>query len=168
MSLLTINLPSVHNGVSQQPPQVRSTDQSEALENTWASVADGLVKRPPTEAVAKLEDAPLDNVYIHDINRDASERYTVIVADGEIRVFDADGVEQTVEAPAGWDYLDGVEDYGLDLSLTTIADYTFVVNRKVVCEMREPDDTDPLPGEDDFVIPRHPGSRPPNELGVIP
>lgn len=168
MSLLTLNLASIHNGVSQQPPQLRAPDQSEALENTWASVSDGLVKRPPTEAVAKLADEPLDNAYIHDINRDATERYQVIVANGIIRVFDADGVEQTVEAPAGWDYLDGVEDYGLDLSLTTIADYTFVVNRKVTAEMRTPDDTDPLPGEDDFIVPRRPGSRPPDELEVIP
>lgn len=168
MSLLTLNLASIHNGVSQQPPQLRSPDQSEALENTWASVADGLVKRPPTEAVAKLDDAPLANAYIHDINRDATERYQVIVANGVIRVFDAAGVEQTVEAPAGWGYLADVADYGLDLSLTTIADYTFVVNRKVTAEMRSPEDTTPLPGEDEYVRPRHPGSRPPGEIVVIP
>lgn len=155
MSLLTINLPSLHNGVSQQPPQVRTPDQQEALENTWASLADGLVKRPPTEAVAKLLDAPIDEAFLHSINRDPTERYTVIVSGGQLRVFDQEGVEQTVEAPSGWDYLAGIEDYRTDISMTTIADYTFVVNRKVLPALREGDD--PIPGEEGLEPPRQPG-----------
>lgn len=159
MSLSIINIPSLHNGVSQQPPQVRSTDQCEAQENAWASLADGLVKRPPTEAVAKLLDAPLSDAYVHAINRDAEERYTVIVANGEIRVFNEAGEEIEVEAPSGWDYLQGIDDYRVDLSLTTIADYTFIVNRRVQCAMRPPE-ADPIPGEDDLVSPRQPGQAP--------
>lgn len=157
-------MPALQNGVSQQPPQVRSTDQAEAQENAWSSLADGLVKRPPTEAVAKLMDAPLDNAYVHDINRDTQERYTVIAAGGVLRVFDADGTEVPVAAPGGWGYLEGVADFAADLSMTTIADYTFVVNRTKVCALRQPDTSDPenpvyppIPGEGEFIPPRRPG-----------
>lgn len=156
MSLLTINLPSLHNGVSQQPPQVRTPDQSEAVENAWASLADGLVKRPPTEAVAKLIDTPLTDAHVHSINRDATERYTVILSGGQLRVFDEDGVEKTVSAPLGWGYLEGIEDYRADLSLTTIADYTFVVNRKVLPAMKAIG-AEPVPGEEDLEPPNKPG-----------
>lgn len=177
MSLVTINLPSLQNGVSQQPPQVRGPDQCEVQENTWASLADGLLKRPPSEQVAKLDDAPLENAYVHPINRDTDERYTVIVANGIIRVFNEAGEEQVVTAPGGWGYLEGVEDYTADLSLTTIADYTFVVNRNKVCAMRTAPAPDPgtgeviyppLPGEDYFIPPRTPGSSPSDFLSNIP
>ena len=39
------------------------------------------------------------------INRDTTERYTVVVTETGIRVFDMNGVEKTVTAPAGWGYL---------------------------------------------------------------
>ena len=177
MSLVTINLPSIQNGVSQQPPQVRGVDQSEAQENTWASLADGLLKRPPTEQVAKLFKTELDNAYVHPINRDASERYTVICAGGVIRVFDEAGVEQTVTAPGGWGYLAGIDDFSSEVSMTTIADYTFVVNRNKVCAMRTAPAPDPvtgeviyppLTGEADFVPPRFPGQNFSDYLTVEP
>ena len=171
MSLSTINLPSLHNGVSQQPPQVRSSDQCEAQENHWVSLADGLLRRPPTEAVARLSATPLPNCHVHDINRDITERYTVVIAGGVVRVFDFDGTEITVTAPGGWGYLDGVTDYSADLSLTTVADYTFIVNRKAVPAMRVPEvppgsppGTEPvyppLPGSDEYIPPRGPLTGP--------
>lgn len=157
MSLLTLNLPALTNGVSQQPPQVRSPDQCEAQENAWASLADGLIKRPPTEAVAKLLNAPITNAYVHDINRDSSERYTVIVANGVIRVFAANGTEIAVEAPAGWGYLEGLADYATEVNLTTVADYTFVVNRKLRTAMLAADAPPPDPEDTGSIPPRGPG-----------
>lgn len=135
MSLITDNIPALFDGVSQQTPLVRSKGQLESLVNGWPSIADGLGKRPPTEHVAKLLTSAPTNALIHDINRDTSERYTVVISGGTIRVFDMAGVEHAVTTPAGLSYLDGITDYSTDLSLFTVADYTFVVNRKKVCAM---------------------------------
>lgn len=163
MSLSTISLPSLHNGVSQQPAQVRSPDQCAEQENCWISLADGLLKRPPTEAVARLSPTPIPNCYVHDINRDAAERYTIIAANGVLRVFDPAGVEITVTAPGGWGYLAGIADYSADISMTTVADYTFVVNRTMSPAMRlipegTTPGTDPVyptqPGEAEYLDPR--------------
>lgn len=159
MSLQVINVPSLHNGVSQQPPQMRSPDQSEAQENAWSSLADGLVKRPPTERIAKLANAPAANVHIHSINRDTNERYTVVVSSTGLKVFDEDGAEIAVEAPAGWGYLDGIEDYRTDLTMTSVADYTFIVNRRKTVAQRAVGAPPPV-GESDYVPPRTPGGPP--------
>lgn len=177
MSLSTINVPSLHNGVSQQSPTVRSTDQAEVQENGWSSIADGLLKRPPLEHLATLIDSPRTGVYVHEINRDVTERYVVIAAEGEIRVFDLDGNEKTVVAPAGFGYLAEITDAAAELSMTTIADYTFITNRNVVPRMRvAPEDTvpgvdpvlPPLEGQDNFVEPRSLGGA--REIGdpVLP
>lgn len=163
MSLATINIPSLHNGVSQQSPTVRSPDQAEAQENGWASLADGLLKRPPMDFVARLLNIPIDNAYIHEINRDTSERYLVVASEGVLRVFTMEGLEVPVSAPAGWSYLVGVTDHSAELSMTTVADYTFVVNRNIAPRMRAmPEGTTPgedpvfppIIGEDSFVTPR--------------
>ncbi|WP_233248021.1 hypothetical protein [Caulobacter sp. D5] len=113
---------------------MRSKDQLELQENGWASLATGLGKRPPTEHVAKLLTTAPDRALVHEINRDTTERYIVVAADGRLRVFDLAGNEKNVSAPGGWAYLGGVSDYAQDLAMTTVADYTFVVNRKMVCK----------------------------------
>jgi hypothetical protein len=42
------------NGVSQQPPILRSADQTEDELNTWSHIAEGLSRRPPTQTIQKL------------------------------------------------------------------------------------------------------------------
>lgn len=135
MPLITQEVPGLYNGISQQNPIVRAKDQLSDLQNGWASLADGVGKRAPTEHVAKIADVNASACYIHEINRDVTERYIVVAQPGAIRVFDLQGNEKTVTAPAGWDYLSTVEDFTQDVSMTTVADYTFVVNRKAVCAM---------------------------------
>lgn len=135
MPLITGVIPSMHNGVSQQSPLVRAPEQCEEQLNGWASLSEGLMKRPPSEYVAKLLSSTPTNAAIHAINRDAAERYIVVAAAGVLRVFDLNGVEKTVNAPGGWTYLSGLTDYAEDVSMMTVADYTFVVNRRKVVEM---------------------------------
>lgn len=136
MSLIARSIPALHGGVSQQSPLVRSTDQLEVQTNSWSSLAHGLGKRAPTELVAKLMETAPANAFVHTINRDAGEQYVVIASQGSLRVFDAfDGSEQTVEAPGGWSYLTGASDFSSDISMFTVADYTFIVNRKRVVAM---------------------------------
>ena len=145
MSLLSSPIPSLHNGVSQQSPMVRSADQCELQLNAWSSLAEGLGKRPPTETVARLMYQTPESALIQEINRDVSERYTVIIADGVIRIFDLEGTEVPVVAPGGWGYIASASNPADDIGLTTVADYTFVVNRKVICRMAG-DGAAPAPG----------------------
>lgn len=145
MALTSSPIPSLHNGVSQQSPMVRSPDQCEDIQNGWLSLAEGTGKRAPTETVARLMYVPPAKALIHQINRDVAERYNVIIADGTIRIFGMDGEEVPVTAPGGWGYIASATNPAEDLSLATVADYTFVVNRKIVTEMQG-DGAAPAPG----------------------
>lgn len=138
-------LPGLYDGVSQQSATLRTPLQCEAQVNAWATIADGLMKRPPTEHVALVDPNGFGGATIHHINRDTTERYIVVVTDGDIVVYDhATGAPVTVNFPNGKGYLDcnnAVEDF----ALVTVADYTFVVNRSVTCAMEAaatiPDDS---------------------------
>lgn len=125
-------IPAIYNGVSQQPPILRTPDQNEDELNTWAFLADGVGKRPPTEHLASLG-AFSTEAFLHHINRDTSERYIMVIENGEVRVFDHEtGEEKSVDAPQGWGYLANGT-----YKATTVADYTFIVNTNVVCGMEE-------------------------------
>jgi hypothetical protein len=131
MTLRTRVLPALYNGVSQQPPILRSPDQNEDELNTWASLAEGVGKRPPTELVATVAATISDDAFIHHINRDTSERYIVIIDGGTVKVFDhATGAAKTVSAPGGLGYLAGGK-----FRAVTVADYTFIVNTAKVCTL---------------------------------
>lgn len=130
MSLRTKVIPSLYNGVSQQPPILRTVDQTEREENTWAVLADGVGKRPPTEHIASLGSISSD-AFVHHINRDVTERYIVVIDEGTLRVFDhTTGLEKTVNAPDGFGYLSGGP-----YRAVTVADYTFIVNTQTVVTM---------------------------------
>lgn len=134
MSLTTRTIPAISNGISLQPPILRSPDQTDDEVNTWGDIAVGLGRRPPTAHVADLGIDGVESAFIHHINRDLEERYIVVIADGEIRVFDAaDGTEKTVTAPFGWGYLAGAD--AKAFRAITVADYTFIVNTAVTPEL---------------------------------
>ena len=88
----------------------------------------GLRKRPPTVHTAKIHTGTLGEAYFHKINRDVEERYTVVITDGNLQVFDLTGDEKTVAFPDGKGYLtNATPEEGF--RCVSIADYTFVVNR---------------------------------------
>lgn len=135
MSLFRKALAGLYDGVSQQSATMRTALQCEEQINAWATIADGLSKRPPSEHLAKVSNSTFGSAAIHHINRDTAERYIVVVTDGDLKVYDhMTGAEKTVNFPKGKGYLDcnnAVTDFGL----VTVADYTFVVNRTVTCAM---------------------------------
>lgn len=105
MSLVSNPIDALFNGVSQQPASMRLPSQCEEQINCYASVADGLTKRPPTEHLATLTASQWGDAFVHIINRDISERYAVVITDEVLKVYDlADGVEQTVihEHSSSW------------------------------------------------------------------
>jgi len=127
--ILNGDLPNFMNGVSQQAVALRLPTQLEVQENFYSTIVDGLKKRPPSEHIAKIMDSAPDGAFFHIINRDQDERYVLVVTASSIKVFDFDGVEQTVHVPNGVGYLSGLTAPTDQLRALTVADYTFLVNR---------------------------------------
>jgi hypothetical protein len=129
MTLISTTIPNLVNGVSQQPYAMRLASQCQEQINAHSSVVEGLRKRPGTRHLAKLP-AVTGSLYIHTINRDAIEQYIVIIQNGNLRVFDLNGVEKTVSFPNGKTYLTSATP-AEEFRCVTVADYTFVLNTKV-------------------------------------
>jgi hypothetical protein len=72
--------------------------------------------------------------YVHMINRDAVERYYVMITNGDLRVYDLAGNQKTVAFPDGKAYLTNATPR-TGFSAVTVADYTFVVNRNITAAM---------------------------------
>jgi hypothetical protein len=70
MPLLVNSVPNLAQGVSQQPDNLRYPGQCDEQINAWATVVEGLVKRPNTRYVGKLFTSPLsDDAYVQYIDR---------------------------------------------------------------------------------------------------
>ena len=131
MSLISEPLASLFNGVSQQPATLRLDSQLESQVNVYGTVEDGLLKRPPTENVAQISATPLSTTaFIHTIDRSVNERYIVVIENNSIKVYDKDGVQQTVNFPQGFAYLASTDPRN-DFAVISIADYSFIVNKSV-------------------------------------
>jgi hypothetical protein len=135
MPLLSSTLANLVNGVSQQAPGLRLTSEMEIQENAYPSIVEGLGKRTPTQHIALLDSDDVSDALIHTINRDATERYTVVITDGALKVFDMEGTEKTVNyIGAAASYLASSSPKTLIKALT-VEDYTFVVNTETVAAM---------------------------------
>lgn len=140
MALVSRSIPALFNGVSQQPATLRLPSQAEAQVNAYGTVADGLRKRPPSAHIAKVSNETMSGAFIHEINRDITERYTVVVSDGDLVVYDRDGTAKTVTFPLGKAYLSvGQSDVSQSFALVSIADYTFVVNKTALVTTKTAD-----------------------------
>jgi hypothetical protein len=133
MTAVSHTISSLLNGVSQQPALARLASQLEAQEDCFSSLVDGLIRRPPLEHLAKLALATAigdyTNAIVHSVNRDDFERYTLVIRNGDIEVFDTlTGAAKTVNKPNGTAYLN-TADPQANLRVLTVEDYTFIVNR---------------------------------------
>mgnify|MGYP001026045817 CR=1 FL=1 len=131
MALISSSIPNFVNGVSQQPYTLRLISQGEVQENGLSTVSQGLKKRPPTKHLKKIQSTPLGNCFIHTINRDSAERYITVLTNGDLKVYDINGVEKTVAFPNGKVYLNATTP-STAFSAVTVADYTFLVNKTKV------------------------------------
>jgi len=133
MGLVSSTIPNLINGVSQQPYVLRLSSQCDLLENGYATVAEGLKKRPPSNHVAKLFNEPVDDAFIHVINRDEKEQYIVTITKNDIKIHDVEGNPYQVSFPDGLGYLQ-TEEAATSFRAVTIADFTFIVNNKIKVE----------------------------------
>lgn len=135
MSLVSYLIPNLVQGVSQQPDGQRDPTQAEAQVNAMSSMAEGLRKREPSQAIARVSQTAFGDVFFHQIERDTLEKYLVVIGRSSVQVFDLDGVEKTVSAPLGFSYLSTATSPRQDLRAATIADYTFISNTRKVPAM---------------------------------
>ena len=155
MPLVSGAIPNLINGVSQQPPSLRLPTQGEIQENGLSSVVRGLEKRPGTQHIAEIDSNFNDSTaFIHTIQRDESEAYVAVLTDNNIKVFDligkhiprglttaaagnevpvfAEGTNFTPLGTAQTDYLNVLSSDTAQetFAATTVADFTFILNRK--------------------------------------
>lgn len=136
MPLLHRPIPNLFGGVSQQAPQTRFPNQVEAMENATADPVKGLSKRPPSEHVKKIFNASAPNAHFFKIDRDPDNRFLGMIRSGEVKVFDIlTGDEKTVTtaSAAVTTYLSSADPVN-DFRTTTVADYTFIVNKSKVTQ----------------------------------
>ena len=134
MALISRSIPTLLRGISQASDATKQPDHADIQDNADSNPVLGLTKRSGLEFVSKLSNTTLGNVHIQTINRDTNERYIVIFSDGNVRVFELDGTERTVQKPNGTAYLNTTTPKD-DIKTITVADFTFVVNKTVTTTM---------------------------------
>lgn len=141
MSLIQQKIANLLNGVSQRPQEQRHASQAQSQTNGLSHPVRGLMKRPNTEHVSKLlpnisvsvSEPDWSDAFVHPINRDEAEKYHVVIANGDIQVFDAlTGEELTVLGLHDDTYLTDSSDSGFRVA--TAGDTSVIVNRGVTCK----------------------------------
>lgn len=119
-------------GISQQPPLVRFPEQLDLQLNGLSTTASGLQKRPPSLFVGRANINIPSNSLVHTIDRDGEEQYVSVFTGTDIQVWDKHGNIKKVD----FDYSSSrsyirTNNPRKDLKVITVADHTFIVNRKV-------------------------------------
>ena len=133
MPLLVNSVPNLAQGVSQQPDNLRYPGQCDEQVNAWATVVEGLVKRPNTRHISKLFTSKVsNNTHVQVIDRDETNRFVSVIDNNDLSVFDLnDGSEKTVTITAdAQTYLDNISNPREDVKALTVADYTFIANKE--------------------------------------
>ena len=134
MPVISRAIPTLLRGISQSSDALKQPDHADIQDNADSNPVLGLTKRSGFQYVTALSSSTLGNVHIQTINRDASERYVAIFSNGNVRVFELDGTEKTVNKPDGTAYLNTSTPRSV-MKTVTIADFTFVVNTSITAAM---------------------------------
>jgi len=122
-------IPSLLNGISQQPSSLRHPSQCALMANGYPSLATGLNKRAPSQHLDKITSSTWSGVHTHVINWSSSLQFLVVVLDTDLKVFDFDGTEKTVNFPDGKTYLD-CTDPTTDFATVTVGDTVYIANKE--------------------------------------
>lgn len=130
-NLVSYVIPSLIQGVSQQPDAQRDPTQGAIQINGVSSIAEGLRKRDHTTTLAKVSSTPFGDAFVHSILRDTTEEYLCVITKSSIQVFDLEGTPVTVTPDTNaYNYLSTVTDARKEIRAVTIADFTFICNLK--------------------------------------
>jgi hypothetical protein len=135
MPVVNQEIPNLLGGVSQQPATLRDVTEGDEQVNMVSFIATGAAKRPAALHSAVLSATPsaaYDSVHVHPVARNSTDRYRIVLSNGDLKVFDAvTGAEQTVTFPNGKTYLN-TTDPARDLRCVTVGEYTYITNKTVV------------------------------------
>jgi len=134
MAVISRAIPTLLRGISQSSDALKQPDHADIQDNADSNPVLGLTKRSGFQYLTALSSSTLGNVHIQTINRDANERYVAIFSNGNVRVFELDGTEKTVNKPDGTAYLNTSTPRSV-MKTVTIADFTFVVNTSITAAM---------------------------------
>lgn len=126
-------------GISQQPAAVRLDGQCTDMVNMVPDVVNGTQSRMGSVHIAKLLDSGSDNMATHHYQRgDGDEEYFFVLKKGSLpEIFDKQGRRCNVTTRgAPLDYLKEVVNPREDVQFMTIADVTFMLNRRKVVKTR--------------------------------
>jgi hypothetical protein len=148
MPLLVTSVPNLVQGISQQPDNLRYPGQSDEQINAWSTVVEGLVKRPHTEYVKNVNaTAPGNTLFTHFVKREETNKYvlnmSMVGATPTLKVTNTEtGDDLPVTATTiATNYLSSITNPREDVKALTVADYTFLVNKKKVIAVNESEDT---------------------------
>jgi len=133
MTYVSSSVPNLINGISQQPSAFKLATQAEHQLNGVSSVVRGLTKRPPTEHKALMLNTNISqNSFIHTLDYGLGEFYTVVISTSNVSVFDKDGASVQLDAIGSnpLAYLSNLTTPKDELVATTIADQTYIINKK--------------------------------------
>lgn len=122
---------SLLNGISQQAPSLRHTSQAEAQVNGLSSIAEGLVKRPAMEHIEKVTASTWTTPYMFTYDRSATEKFVIVLINGDLFAFDDTGTAVTVNFPAGKAYLGGMTN--VVAAHAQVEDKAYIVNKLAKC-----------------------------------
>lgn len=136
MANITQKVTSYVHGISYQPDHLKRPGQVRNLENGLPDITYGLLKRPGSEIIKKIEGVTEEGKWFT-IFRDDREKYLVRHHDGQIRVWSLiDGEEKTVTYaadPEGKEMLTEAqylkEAPPKQIDVLTVNDYTFLTNK---------------------------------------
>ena len=136
-NLVSYTIPSLIQGVSQQPDAQRDPSQASIQINAVSSIAEGLRKRDFSETLAKVSSTDFGDAFVHSILRDQREEYLAVITNSVIKVYDLDGNEISVQVDSGaYNYLSTVTDARSQIRAVTVADFTFVSNLAATTAMK--------------------------------
>ena len=134
MANVSRSIPTLLRGVSQAADNTKQADHADIQDNADSNPVTGLTKRSGLQYITNLSTSSLGNVHIQTINRDSNERYVAIFSNGNVKVYELDGTELTVNKPDGTTYLNTSDPRSV-MKTVTIADFTFVVNTSITTAM---------------------------------
>ena len=134
MGVVSRAIPTLLRGISQAADATKQADHADLQDNANSSPVQGLTKRSGSKFITAISNSTLGNVHVQTINRDTTERYIAVFSNGNVKVYELDGTELTVNKPDGTAYLNTSNPRD-QIKTVTIADFTFVVNTSVTAAM---------------------------------
>ena len=134
MAVISRAIPTLLRGISQSSDALKQPDHADIQDNADSNPVLGLTKRSGLQYLASLSSSTLGNVHIQTINSNIGEQYVAVFSNGNVKVFDLNGVEITVDKPDGTTYLNTSNPRSV-IKTVTIADFTFVVNTSIKTAM---------------------------------